>query len=270
MAHHFQELAKMDLKTLLNESDSFKRMMGAQSRVGQLHEYLGVSGPEELEKILNTASAMYPESAATSTEREARQTLENALGLSGLATHNAQTAADFMRMELKNGMDAAGLTGSDPDAFAERIRTEFGKASGVLDRKDLGDLDGYARIDFDEIDRQAKEQHQQQMLEMSQEHARRMVDDAAEFRRREDAKLEYARRSAEASEEVLAEERRKRGVAELTAQQAKVDKDKAEERAERAERRERRLERLAVLGLVGTVAGLVIAAWSFIKDAMGW
>jgi len=270
MAHHIQEPAKMDWKTLLNESDSFKRMMDAQSRAGQLHEYFGVSGPEELEKILNTASAMYPESAATSTEREARQTLENALGLSGLATHNAQTAADFMRMELKNGMDAAGLTDSDPDAFAERITTEFGKASGVLDRKDLGDLDGYARIDFDEIDRQAKEQHQQQMLEMSQEHARRMVDDAAEFRRREDAKLEYARRSADASEEVLAEERRKRGVAELTAQQAKVDKDKAEERAERAERRERRLERLAVLGLIGTVAGLVIAAWSFIKDAMGW
>lgn len=261
----------MDLKTLLNESDSFKRMMDAQSRSDQLHEHLGVSSPEELEKILNTASAMYPESAATSTEREARQTLENALGLSGLATHSAQTAADFMRMELKNGMDAAGLTGNDPDAFAERARSAFEKASsGVLDSKNLGDLDRCAAIDFDEIDRQAKERHQQQMLEMSQGHARRMADDAAEFRRRENTKLEYARRSAEASEEVLAEERRKRGVAELTAQQAKVDKDKAEERAERAERRERRLERLAVLGLVGTVAGLVIAAWSFIKDAMGW
>lgn len=270
MAHHFQELAKMDLKTLLNESDSFKRMMNAQSRSDQLHEHLGVSSPEELERILKPASLMPYESAAASTELEAQQMLENALGLQGLATHNAQTAADLMRVELKKGMEAAGLTGNDPDAFVERARSAFEKASGLLDSKNLGDLDGYARIDFDEIDRQAKEQHQQQMLEMSQEHARRMVDDAAEFRRREDAKLEYARRSAEASEEVLAEERRKRGVAELTAQQAKVDKDKAEERAERAERRERRLERLAVLGLIGTVAGLVIAAWSFIKDAMGW
>ena len=252
MAHHFQELAKMDLKTPLNESDSFKRMMDAQSRSDQLHEHLGVSSPEELERILKPASLMPYESAAASTELEAQQMLENALGLRGLATHNAQTAADLMRVELKKGMDAAGLTGSDPDAFAEQVRSTFGKASGVLDGKNLGDLDGYARIDFDEIDRQEKERHQQQMLEMSQGHARRMADDAAEFRRRENTKLEYARRQAEASEAALEAEKARTA-------EAREDAERAREEV-RISRRHMRIS----LWIAG--ASMLLAAWTLLKD----
>lgn len=88
--------------------------------------------------------------------------------------------------------------------------------------------------------------------------------DYSRHQAREDAKVEFARRSAEASEEVLAEERRKRQAAELAAKQAEIEKGIADERADRAERRETRMVRLAIIGLFGTVASLALAAWPFL------
>lgn len=142
------------------------------------------------------------------------------------------------------------------------------KQSGTPDKaammqQELANLNRYIGINAEEFDRAAKKREQQEMLDRSVASGQRFAQQMADARGREDAKLDYARRSAEASEEVLAEERRKRGAAEIAAKEAKIDQVKAERRADRN-------ERFAILGLVGMVASLAIAAWPFVRDSLGW
>lgn len=141
--------------------------------------------------------------------------------------------------------------------------------SAVEAQREIDSLNKFGAVDWEEIDRRNRERQDQELFERGRENAQRMHRQLAEAQAREEQKTDYLRRSAEASEEVLAEERRKRDAAELAAKQAKADRDIAEERARRAEARERRMERLMVLSLIGMVAALAVAAWPFVKESMG-
>lgn len=122
----------------------------------------------------------------------------------------------------------------------------------------------YGAIDRDEMERKSRERQEQELTERAVESAQRMHRQIAEARARENENTSYLRRSAEASEAVLAEERRKKEAAELAATQAKADKEIAEARADRAEHREVRMERLAILATIVAVIALAFAALPYI------
>lgn len=238
----------MDLKSLLQESGSLGSALGPQNDIDSLKKAVGASMAEELTRVqpmLTGASGRLSQGYTSIAEQEAVKTLGlNAVGMSGLTAGGLGTVESF--------------------------------ASGFADKSmGLGALDlpkgprDYGATDWKELDRKAHERELHRSMMPSMEFSQRMFREAAEARKREDAKVEYARRSAEASEQVLAEERSKRASAEIAATQAQAEKVTAEERAERAERSSRRMERLAVIGLLGTVVSLLLAAWPFLREYLG-
>ena len=269
MEHRTQKLIIMDLKKLLNESESLKQAITDQNQADDLKRYLGIPQPEELEKIMNAARSGIPYSAAFTSEKAARQAAENALGLGSFPATDFQTAAEKMKKEFERTAGLGTLASSDPLMLSERFRADIEKASGMLGRENASDLQGRTYINFEEIEEREKERQQERMMQLGNEHTQYLAREAAEFRRREDAKVEYARRSAEASEEALAEERRKLQEAELAANEANADRDKADKRAERAELREARMERWTIYAILVALIAAAITAWPFLKDHLG-
>lgn len=259
----------MDLKKLLNESESFKQAIADQQKADDINRHLGITRPEDLETILKTAGPGIFENPAITSEREARQTIEKALGLSGLGPDSYQTATETILKEIERTAGLGGLASSDPQSLADRFRSDIEKAAGGIGIDHASFLKDPPTINFEEIERRERERQLQAMSDAARDNMQHMARQAAEHLRREEAKVEYARRSAEASEEALAEERSKREAAEIAAKEAKADRDRAEERAERAERREERAVRISLVSLIAAVVGLLFAAWPFIRENLG-
>lgn len=246
----------MDLKKLLNESESFKQAIADQHKADDINRYLGITQPEDLEKIMKTAGSGIFENPAITSEREARQAIERALGLSGLGPESFQTAAEMMRKEIERNAGIGTLASNDPLALSEQLRADIEKASGMPNRKQASDIQGLSDLNFEKFERQAKERQEEMMMEMTRDHSQLMVRQATEFRRREDAKVEYARRSAEASEAALEAEKARTA-------DAKADALLAREEARIARRNMR-------ISLWIAAGSLLVAAWPFIKEANGW
>lgn len=247
MGHHLHTPNTMDLKKLLNEPESIAQTMAAQYRAD------GVAS------IVNAARSGVLGLESTAAERQA---VESALGISG------QAMADTMRKDFERTVGLGDYASREAQTIAERLQSEIDEASRAQGAEQASYLQNLVTLNIDEIERQGREAHQKVLSDMAHDSAQDMARQAAEFRRRENAKLEYARRSAEASEEVLAEERKKREAAEIAAKEAKAERLIAEQRADRAEKREDRAIRLAIIGLIIGVVGAFLGAWPFIKDRL--
>ncbi len=117
-------------------------------------------------------------------------------------------------------------------------------------------LQGIGAINFEEIERKAKEHQQQMMFDMARDSIQDMNQRQTELWRRENVKVEYARRSAEASEAALEAERQRTAAAIEDARTAREDA-----RIARSHMR-------ASLWLAA--ASLVLAAWALLKDQPFW
>lgn len=134
------------------------------------------------------------------------------------------------------------------------------KESGTPDKaamiqQELANLNRNSGINADEFDHAAKKREQQEMLDRSVASGQRFAQQIADARGREDAKLDYARRSAEASEAALEAEKTRTA-------DAKADAVHAREEA----RISRRNMRISLWFAAGS---LLVAAWPFIKEAFG-
>lgn len=237
----------MDLKSLLNESGSMSAATSAQNEIESLKKAMdGGNEFARLQSMLSEASALHQHSFTSVAEQEAAKLLQ--LGTS----------------------DITGLTAGRGDSLDRLTRGYAESALGFGTLNVPKDPRASGSIDWEEMDRAAKERDQLERMNQSIEFNQHFIREAAEARRREDAKIDYARRSAEASEEVLAEERRKREAAEIATKEAKAEQDKAEQRAARAERREARMERWAIYAVVVTLVATTITAWPFLKEYLGW
>lgn len=175
-----------------------------------------------------------------------------------------------MYLQQLPGLSAPSTQTSDTQFDAGTFAVQTEKALGISGWRDGVTSKEVGGIDWEKLQRQGDELKQQQLLEMSMANAQHMNRQISEARARENTKIEYARRSAEASEEALAEERRKREAAEVEANEARTERAIAEQRAIRAEKREERAMRISLISLVAAVVGLLFAAWPFIKENMGW
>lgn len=234
----------MDSKKLLKELDPFQGGSGAQRAMDEIQKLQSSAGFDAKEKLLQSlhlsVSGALPGSYTSMVEQEAAKAA--LLGTAGIGDLTA------------GGLDTVeGLTRS----YAEKA-LGFSALDLPKDPRDFG------AVDWEEMDRAAKEREQLERMNQSLDYNQQFIREAAEARQREDAKIEYMRRSAEASEGALAEERRKREAAEIATHEAKVERAIAEKRADRAEKREELMVRLAILGLFSGVVGILFAAWPFI------
>lgn len=264
------KLITMDLNKLLNESESMKQAIADQKKADDLKQHLGISHPGELDKIMSAACSGVVDSAAFTSEKVARQAAETALGISGFMPPDFDTAGEKMRKKFERTAGLDAIASSDPQSLADRFRADIKRAAGGIGIDHASFLKDPPTINFEEIERRERERQLQTMSDAAWDNMQHIARQAAEHQRREEAKVEYARRSAEASEEALAEERRKRELAEIAAKEAKADKEKAEERADRAEVREEKMVRLTNSSIVVALVSAAMAAWLILKDHKGW
>lgn len=256
MEHRPLKLITMDLNKLLNESDSMKQAIADQKRVDDLNQYLGISKPEELEKIMRAAGSGALDSAAFTSEMAARDAAEKALGLSGFQPTDFQTAAENMQKEIERTAGLGALASGTPPSLSDQFQADIEKSAGELGNTYASLLKGSPTINFQEIEQREHERQQQIMWESTRDSMQHLAREAAESKRRENAKLEYARRSAEASEAALEAEKARTA-------DAKADAVHAREEA----RISRRNMRISLWFAAGS---LLVAAWPFVKEALGW
>lgn len=241
-----------DLQKLLNNSDPLKSAIRRFQEQEALLKDASFSTPAAyLEQQKELARTLTGETIADITRLSSgslsEQMRRDVLSCAYMPSSISETLAEMTKKELKSDADAlAWLKAADP----------------------TNSLAG--SFDFKELERVENERRLNEMAQFSMEHNQHIMRQAAEAQSREKAKVEYARRSAEASEAVLAAEREGRKAAEKDAEQSKEAAKLAEERAERSERREIAMQRLARIAVVTAFAALLVAAWPFIRESMGW
>lgn len=198
---------------------------------------------EQLDPLQKTLSGLGEGSAAFQAARDALDPARLAgsqFTAEGAAMEIARAAAE----PFENGLSAAYA--------AENLSQFHPSVFGVLDLK--------------EQKRLTEERQMNEQIEASREWHQNVMRQQHAVQKREDDKVAYARRSAEASEAALAIAEERRRAAEADATQAKEAAFRAEARAEQAETREIEMKRLAWLGILVALASLAVAAWSILKD----
>ncbi|KJA11302.1 hypothetical protein RP29_06140 [Acidovorax temperans] len=256
MERPIQPPNNMDPKKLINEITPLNQAVTSQHQLDQLHRNLVGIQPDELEKIVNASRSSILGSDDSTAKLTEKLAIENAMGLTGRELDTAQKAADMMRAKFESSAGISSHALSEPQTIAEWIHSEIDEASGRLDGVHHLALQGITTIDFEDMEHQENERRQRTMSELAMAHSQRMVQDVAEHRAREDAKVEYARRSAEASEAALEAERQRTAAAQEDA------------RAAREEARIARSHMRASLWIAA--ASLFVAAWTLIKDQPFW
>ena len=218
----------MDLKNLPNALEAIRKPVGGSLDIYALNERAGVFIESEAEKLQK--SVALPAWASPPKD------------LFGLADIEAQKALALGTLGLP------GLTDSDPQVLAEQLLIQTEKALGLREIENPTDARKYGAIDWEENRRKDAEHRNQELLDQSVTNMQHIARQAAEARERENAKLEYARRSAEASEENLAAANQRAAAAE--AGQA------------RAEKRETRMFWITV---VITAIGAGASIWALLK-----
>lgn len=227
-----QKSAPMDLKNLPDALEAIRKPVSDQLDIYARNERTNAFIDSEVEKLQKSvvlpAWATSPKDFLSLPEIEAQKTL--ALGTLGLP----------------------GLTGSNPQVLMERALIETEKALGFRGIENPTDARKYGVIHWEEKRREDAERRDQELLNQSVTKMQHIARETAEARKREDAKLEYARRSAEASEAALDAERKRTVQALETAAEARKETKIA--------RRNMRIS----LWFAGS--SWLLAAWPFIKD----
>ena len=255
MAHRPLKLTTMDLNKLLNESESMKQAIADQKKADDLKQHLGISHPGELDKIMSAACSGVVDSAAFTSEKVARQAAETALGISGVMPPDFDTAGEKMRKEFERTAGLDAIASATLPSLADQFQADIEKTAGGIGTTYASLLEGSPTINFQEIQQREQERQQQLRWESTRDSMQHIARQAAESKRRDDAKLDYARRSAEASEAALEAERTRTA-------DAKADAVHAREEA----RISRRNMRISLWFAAGS---LLVAAWPFIKEAFG-
>lgn len=221
----------MDLKNLPDALEAIRKPVSDQLDIYARNERTNAFIDSEVEKLQKSVAlpawATSPKDFLSLAEIEAQKTL--ALGTLGLP----------------------GLTGSNPQVLMERSLIETEEALGFRGIENPMDARKYGVINWEEKRQEDAERRDQELLNQSVTKMQHIARETAEARKREDAKLEYARRSAEASEENLAAANQRATAAE--AGQA------------RAEKRETRMFWITVVAVVIAAIGAWPSIWALLK-----
>lgn len=223
-----------DLQKLLNNSDPLKSAMRRF---------------EEQEALLKDESFSAP-AAYLDQQKELARTLSGD-AMTEIARLSSGSLSEQMRRDV---LSCAYMPSSTSETLAEMIKKEFKSDADVLAWLKAADPTASLAgpIDFKEMERLAKERQLNEMVQSSMEHNQHIIRQAAEVRKQQKDTVEYARRSAEATEAALEVERQRTVAALKTAAEARDDARIA-----------RRNMRISLWFAGGT---LLLAAWPFIKD----
>lgn len=169
---------------------------------------------------------------------------------------NHATYMEQAPMDLSKLPKQPTLAHPEPRSYAEEELERARKGLGSLTDEAAMNYKALGGIDIAELDRKQAAREAETLRQLSMESTQRMVRQFSAQQAREDDKVEYARRSAEASEAALEAEKQRTAAA---IEDARIAREDA--RIARSHMR-------ASLWLAA--ASLVLAAWALLKDQPFW
>lgn len=202
----------------------------------------------ENEALVRRAATLTGAPASLNPREASGQTVSGLLKISDLHAMGA-----FQDQEGANGHGHASAAKTASEHFEAMAKNDPFSPSALARLQNGGLLaSAYDHLSFGKSERERKERQFADPSAFIAKQHHQMERHAAEVRKREDEKLEYARRSAEASEAALAAERQRTAAAVADAAESKKEA-----------RRDRRNMRIS-LWIAG--ASLLVAAWQSLND----